>query len=68
MKLRCRLGFHKYEDKELSRTKNIFFGFAGCELPGQRIRQKCKFCSAERYVSLNLVMPHEYLYEERLWS
>lgn len=68
MKLRCKLGFHKYEDKETSILKGIMFGFAGCEAPGMRVRQECKFCSAERYFKLNMMMPDKYLYEEHLWK
>lgn len=66
MKLRCKFGFHKYEDSEKSITKNMCFGLAGCELPGIRIKQVCE-CGAYRYLSLNLMMPDKYLYNENIW-
>jgi len=41
-KIKCLLGFHKYEDIKTQVTKNMAFGFSGCEMPGYRIVQKCK--------------------------
>ena len=67
MRLKCKFGIHKYKDIETSTTKNVSFGFAGCESPGMRVKQKCEFCSVERYVSLNLMMPNKYLREEYMW-
>ena len=58
---------HKYEDVSHQTTNRMLFGFAGCELPGQRVVQKCKFCDKIRYISLNLCMPIKYLYMENLW-
>ena len=60
--------WHKYEDKETQRTKNICFGFAGAEMPGYRIKQVCKKCGKIRYMKLNMMMPDKYLYMENIWK
>ena len=66
MRFRCRLEFHRWKDKDTSRTKRLCFGYAG-GLPGVRVKQKCDFCEKERYISLNLCMPRKYLHDEKLW-
>lgn len=63
----CRLDWHKWVDVKTQRTKHIYFGFAGCELPGFRVIQKCKHCDETRPMSLNLSMPAKYLYQEEIW-
>jgi len=67
-KLRCKLGFHKYEDVTTQRTKHICFGWAGAELPGMRLKRKCKYCGEIDYMKLTLFMPSKYLYQENLWK
>ena len=54
--------WHKFEEKEIQRTKNMCFGYAGCELPGVRVKLVCKKCGEVKYESLNLTMPNKYLY------
>lgn len=65
MKLRCKLGIHKWEDRETQRTKNICYGPGS--LPGMRLKQICKYCSENRYIKLNLYQPEKDLYKEYLW-
>lgn len=60
--------WHRFEDKVTQRTVNLYFGFAGSELPGIRITQACKKCGKVRYMSLNLMMPNKYLYMEEVWK
>lgn len=64
----CKLGFHKWEDVKIQRTKNACYGFAGAELPGMRMLQKCKNCPKERYFKLNLFMPDGDLHRKELWK
>jgi hypothetical protein len=66
MRLRCKLGIHKYEDLEMSLTKNIGYGWAGT--PGVRLKQRCIHCLKERYMKLNMCMPDKDLYNENLWG
>lgn len=63
----CKIGWHKYINEKIERTKHICFGYAGCELPGLRVVRKCKYCDAIEYISLNLCMPNKYLYQEEIW-
>ena len=59
--------WHRFKDKKIERTKNMYFGFGGCELPGLRVKQVCEKCEKPRYVRLNIMMPMKYLYEESIW-
>jgi len=59
--------WHKYEDIQTQITKNISFGY-GSGMPGYRVIQKCKKCGYINYQKLNLMMPDEYLYQERIWK
>jgi len=63
----CKVGWHKSEDLETQSTKNICFGYIGCELPGLRVVRGCKHCGKLSYLSLNLAMPNKYLYQEKIW-
>ena len=63
-----RLHLHKYRDIKHQCTRNMCFGLAGCELPGQRVVQKCKKCGKKRYINLTLFMPNKYLYMEEIWK
>ena len=67
-KFRCKIGLHKFEDVKTQRTINVAFGFAGCELPGWRVVQKCKYCGHIGYQNLTLFMPNRYLYQEEIWK
>lgn len=62
----CKLGFHDWIDGETQRTKNICYGWAN--LPGMRIKQKCKNCPETRHLRLNLCQPIKDLYREELWK
>jgi len=63
----CKIGFHKHKDVKTQRTKNIYFGFAGAELPGLRVVRECVYCGNISYMRLNLAMPNKYLYMEYIW-
>ena len=67
-KFLCKIGLHKYVDVKIQRTKHIYFGYAGCELPGLRVVRRCKYCDDVGYMRLNLCMPNKYLYQEEIWS
>jgi hypothetical protein len=59
--------WHRYVDIETQISKGICFGIGGCELPGYRVVQKCEKCGKIRYISLNMMMPNKYLYNENIW-
>jgi len=66
-KIKCLFGFHKYKDIKTQITKNVTFGFNGCEMPGYRLIRECEDYSKINYVRLNLCMPEKYLYNEKIW-
>ena len=51
----------------MQRTKHTAYGFAGAELPGLRLHQKCVNCPKERYMRLNMAMPMSELHREEIW-
>ncbi len=67
-KFLCQIGFHKYLDVKIQYTKNIRFGFSGCEMPGVRLIQYCKHCNKRHYMRLSLFMPSRFLYDETIWN
>lgn len=64
----CKLGIHKYKDIKTQISKGLYFGFSGCEAPGYRVTQRCERCGKINYMSLNLMMPNKYLYQESIWK
>lgn len=64
----CKWGFHRWIDGKMQRTKRRAYGFAGCELPGLRLHQKCSCCPKERYMRLSLFMPASEMKNERIWK
>ncbi|KKM81462.1 hypothetical protein LCGC14_1329600 [marine sediment metagenome] len=64
----CRIGWHKLVDIKTQYTKYMRFGYTGCEMPGMRVTECCKYCDDIKYMSLNLCMPNKYLYQEEIWE
>jgi hypothetical protein len=63
----CKIGIHKYKDVETQITKNISYGFSGCELPGVRLKQICEKCNHVYYMKLNLFMSNEDVWNDNLY-
>ena len=65
MLFRCKIGWHKYEDGEIQTVVGIRYG--GSEVPGMRLRRKCKNCGHIDYVKLTLDMPTRDVYNDSLY-
>ncbi|MCK5611199.1 hypothetical protein KAR91_55520 [Candidatus Pacearchaeota archaeon] len=68
MKFLCKIGFHKWHDDKYQHTKNMAFGFSGCEQRGRRLVRHCIHCDKVSYMRLNLAMPSKFLYDEAIWQ